>query len=233
VIVHIERRSKAGVAPVGDERNATARVPAPGIRPSDLEGIELRHAIPGRIRLRIRAIKGEPRLSREVQKQLAGLRVIRRVEANPVTGSVLVLYDPADSAAIAQLGRMIIPGLDLDAMAGAHGAAEQSGTGAVPARRAIADFARSLNRKVEDATGCAVDLKLLVPASLVVGGLIRLIASRRIPSPSWYDFLWFAFGTYFTLNRAEGDEGPAEPANARPEAADAADDPVGMAAASP
>ena len=27
------------------------------------------------------------------------------------------------------------------------------------------------------------------------------MAAKKVPSPTWYDFLWFAFGTYFTLNR--------------------------------
>lgn len=195
-----------------DELSATAQVPAPGIRPSDLAGIELRHAIPGRIRLRIPGIKGEPGLSLEVHKQLSALPVIRRVEVNPVTGSVLVLYDPADSAAIAQLGRLIIPGLDLDAMPGPEDFAGGAGPEAVRATEAVESLARALDRKVAEATGRAVDLKFLVPASLFVGGLVRLMASKKIPSPTWYDFLWFAFGTYFALNRGEGDEGPAESA---------------------
>ena len=55
-----------------------------------------------------------------------------------------------------------------------------------------------------------------MPASLFVGGLVRLIASKKVISPAWYDYLWFAFGTYCTLNRGMP---PGEPA-ARPTAPD-------------
>jgi len=184
--------------------------PASGIRPADLTGIELRHAIPGRVRLRIPGIKGQPALAREIERQLAGLTVVRRVEVSAVTGSVLVVYDPADSAALAGLGRMMIPGLDLDGMAdaGAQRRAETD-TPASPAD-VVADLAREVNARVEAATG-SVDLKFLVPASLFVGGLVRLIATKKLTSPAWYDFLWFAFGTYCTLNRSEALEGPAPP----------------------
>jgi copper chaperone CopZ len=194
---------------VEDVSSGTPGAAAREIRPSDLAGIELRHAIPGRIRLRIPAIKGEPGLSREVQRQLSALPVIRRVEVNPVTGSVLVLYDPADSAAIAQLGRMMIPGLDLDAMPGPDDLTAADGNGSGSTAESVAEFGRRLNEKVQVATGHAADLKFLVPASLLVGGLVRLIASRKVPSPTWYDLIWFAFGTYFTLNRGVAKpEGP-------------------------
>ena len=181
--------------------------PSPGIRPADLTGIQLRHAIPGRVRLRVPGIKGQPALAREIEQQLAGLAVVRRVEVSAVTGSVLVVYDPADSAAIAGLGRMMIPGLDLDGLAdpGAEPPAEADAA-ASPAD-AVADLARKVNAQVEAATG-SVDLRFLVPASLFVGGLVRLIASKKLTSPAWYDFLWFAFGTFCTLNRSQPPGGP-------------------------
>jgi hypothetical protein len=200
------------VEPVDHALNGGASKPSPGIRPADLAGIELRHAIPGRVRLRFPALKGEPDLSREVQKQLATLPVVRHVEVNPVTGSVLVLYDPADSAAIAQLGRLMIPDLDLDALPGPDGLERANGVVSASPAEAVAAFTRRLNERLEAATGGTVDLRFILPASLFAGGLLRLVASRKVPSPTWYDFLWFAFGTYFTLNRGQDPDTPAEPA---------------------
>jgi hypothetical protein len=171
-----------------------------GLRPSDLSDIELRHAIPGRVRLRIPGIKGQPALAREVQQQLSGLKVVRRVEVSPITGSVLVIYDPADTPAMAELGRMMIPGLDLDGMS-----APDLGAEAPPSADAIADSFRQLNQKVAAATG-STDLKVLLPASLFLCGILRLVAARKVPSPTWYDFLWFSFGTFFTLNRTSAPE---------------------------
>jgi copper chaperone CopZ len=195
---------------VDDEVAPGAGLLSPGMGASGRGGIELRHAIPGRVRLRFPGIKGEPTLAREIERQLAGLTVVRRVEVSPVTGSVLVVYDPADSAAIAELGRMIIPGLDLDGLSAPEGVGPAAGAETSSPAAAVADFARQLNAKVEAATGGA-DLRFLVPASLFVGGLVRLIVSKKLTSPAWYDFLWFAFGTYCTLN-----QGPATGESAAP-----------------
>jgi hypothetical protein len=177
---------------VDGDSSAGVDLPSQGIRTSDLTGIELRHAIPGRVRLRIPGIKGKPALAREIEKQLAGFPVIRRVEVNPVTGSVLVAYDASDSAAIAELGRLMIPGLDLE------GVSDPVAEGSMA--DVVEVLGRDLNARVQAATG-DVDLKFLLPASLFVGGIVRLVASKKLTGPAWYDFLWFAFNTYFTLNR--------------------------------
>ena len=201
-------RTEPGVEAVDEGILPGAGPPSPGIRPADLTGIQLRHAIPGRVRLRVPGIKGQPALAREIEQQLAGLAVVRRVEVSAVTGSVLVVYDPADSAAIAGLGRMMIPGLDLDGLADPGAEPPSQADAATSPADAVADLARKVNAQVEATTG-SVDLRFLVPASLFVGGLVRLIASKKLTSPAWYDFLWFAFGTYCTLNRSQAPEGPA------------------------
>jgi hypothetical protein len=141
-------------------------------------------------------------MAREVQKQLAALKIVRRVEVSPITGSVLVIYDPADEASMMELGRMMIPGLDLEGMP-----APAEGDGAPSAADTIADTFRQLNAKIGAATGTA-DLKVLLPASLFLCGVLRLVAAKKVPGPTWYDLLWFSFGTFFTLNRPS----PPEPA---------------------
>jgi hypothetical protein len=96
-----------------------------------------------------------------------------------------------------------------------------AGDEAVAPADAVAELGRQINQRIESATGGTLDLKLLVPASLLIGGLVRLIAARKITSPTWYDFLWFAFGTYFTLNRGGSPEGSAGFATASHEKAEA------------
>lgn len=51
------------------------------------------HALPGRLRLRIDDLKGCPDLSRSIEQELGYVAGVRRVEANPVTGSVLIVHD--------------------------------------------------------------------------------------------------------------------------------------------
>jgi hypothetical protein len=97
-------------------------------------------------------------------------------------------------------------------MPGTGGPAGKAGDEAISPAAAVAAIGRDLNQRIESATGGTLDLRFLVPASLLVGGLVRLMAAKKAPSPTWYDFLWFAFGTYFTLNRDVSPGGPAEAA---------------------
>ena len=61
-----------------------------------MAGIDVVHAIPGRARVRIQALRGNPVVARRLQERLALLPGMRRVEANPVTGTLLLLYDADD-----------------------------------------------------------------------------------------------------------------------------------------
>jgi len=50
-------------------------------------------SVPGRARVRVAALRGEPALARALEARLSGVVSVRRVTANPVTGSVLVHFD--------------------------------------------------------------------------------------------------------------------------------------------
>jgi copper chaperone CopZ len=54
----------------------------------------LAHDIPGRFRVRIPAIKGEQGSAAEIEARLRQVPGVRTVLANPITGSVLVEYQP-------------------------------------------------------------------------------------------------------------------------------------------
>src|SRR5262249_11732038 len=53
----------------------------------------LLHVLEGRMRLKIREVKGSPAEAIAVESRLRELDGIHHVTANPLTGSVLVLYD--------------------------------------------------------------------------------------------------------------------------------------------
>jgi len=45
------------------------------------------------------------------------------------------------------------------------------------------------------------DLGILLPLALAVLGVRSLLASEKTMLPSWHEYLWFSFSTYFILNR--------------------------------
>ena len=72
----------------------------------DIGNIQVVHAIPGRIRLKVAQVRKNPVLASEIQTRLATVQGIRQVEVNPLTGSVLMLYEAQDAAAPDSRARM-------------------------------------------------------------------------------------------------------------------------------
>src|SRR2546429_3114789 len=60
-----------------------------------MERFAFLHMLDGRLRVKVADVKGSPRVAALVEAQLAELQGVDDVSANPLTGSVLVLYDPA------------------------------------------------------------------------------------------------------------------------------------------
>jgi copper chaperone CopZ len=52
------------------------------------------HALEGRLRIKIPEVKGAPHRAREIERHLASCAGVEEVTASPITGSVLVLYNP-------------------------------------------------------------------------------------------------------------------------------------------
>jgi len=69
----------------------------------EIEGLKVVHALPGRVRLKVAKVKGNPALARQTQEKLAQVPVIRPVEAKPGTGSPLIHYDMEDLFSIGSL----------------------------------------------------------------------------------------------------------------------------------
>jgi copper chaperone CopZ len=52
------------------------------------------HALEGRLRIKIPEVKGAPHRAREVERHLYSCPGVEEATASPITGSVLVLYNP-------------------------------------------------------------------------------------------------------------------------------------------
>jgi len=77
-------------------KGAAVRVPAAaaGDRPAASE-FALAHHVPGRLRLRSAALKGNASASEQARHDLAQIRGVTAASANPMTASVLLEYDPS------------------------------------------------------------------------------------------------------------------------------------------
>jgi hypothetical protein len=169
----------------------------------ELKGITVAHALPGRVRLKIARVKENPELARQAQARLSQVPGIQGVEANPATGSLLILYDLAMLTSVETLGPLgeifgeLFPEVAVEELAaglqelmetGAEAQTTGSLLGVLPSAANPGLF-RNLN------------LNLLLPLSLLFLGVRRLTTSKENPFPAWYDYLWFAFSTFVMLNR--------------------------------
>jgi hypothetical protein len=69
------------------------------------------HALPGRMRVKLTAIKKAPAAAKELEEALRREPGIAEAVANPVTGSMLVHYDPQRTSMQAILTRLAPHGL--------------------------------------------------------------------------------------------------------------------------
>ncbi|MGA9754951.1 MAG: HMA2 domain-containing protein [Desulfobaccales bacterium] len=143
--------------------------------------IRIVHAIPGRVRLKVARLRENPPLARVIQERLGAVRGIQGVEATPLTGSVLVLFDPQAITSPESLATLsetltgLFPGPDLTQLAdflSRSMAVEEAG---LTWSEFVVDFLVDLNARLGSALGGLADFRLLVPLALVVFGLPRLL----------------------------------------------------------
>lgn len=73
---------------------------------SFLRTAEVASFVPGRVRLRSKALAGNERLAERAKSRIEGIIGVKEVKANPMTGSLLIIYDREFAAANPKLSRM-------------------------------------------------------------------------------------------------------------------------------
>jgi len=169
----------------------------------ELKGIKVAHALPGRVRLKIPEVKENPELARQAQEKLGRVPGIERVEANPATGSLLILYDLALLASVEALGPLgeifaeLFPAVALEELAAGLQELMEAGGAAHTTGGLLGVFNTAGNPGL---TG-NFNLNLLLPLTLLFLGGRSLFSSKEKVFPAWYDYLWFGFSTFVMLNR--------------------------------
>jgi hypothetical protein len=169
-------------------------------------GVRLAHASPGRIRFKVEEIRNDPRRAREIEAKLRTVSGIQSAHANPLTGSLLLTYDePALESmempfAVAQVLGISLNDLDpedLRLLMSHQG--NWNNFAASSLSEGVETAVKEMNAAVRRTVGA--DLNILVPLALAFLGIRSLMVTDRTLFPSWHDYLWYSFGTYFILNR--------------------------------
>jgi hypothetical protein len=180
-----------------------------------IKGITVVHAIPGRLRLKVDKVKGDPVFAQKAEDTLRQVSGIERVEAKPLTGSVLIYYDLAKLLAAGAFTALtegfaaLFPEIDQEAFElEAESLMQHLATGTVPQPTiSPVESLAALNTRVAELTG-GLDLKLLAPLALLFLGVRSLWTSKPRTFPAWYDYFWFGFSTFVMLNLRQGEAKP-------------------------
>lgn len=143
--------------------------------------IRIVHAIPGRVRLKVAKLRETPPLAEVIQERLGAVRGIRGVEATPLTGSVLVLFDPQVITAPESLMALsetltdLFPGLDLTQLADFLSRSLAGEVDDSSWYQVVVDFLVGLNARAAQALGSLADLRIVLPLAFLFFGLPRLL----------------------------------------------------------
>jgi hypothetical protein len=150
--------------------------------------------MPGRLRLKIRSMKGDTVYFASLRDRLAQFPLVHRVDVNPMTGSILIGHGlevtpeaaaaVADYAAQSGLFRLSIPAV-----------------GHAPVARTITETFTSVDRRIRGFTTGDLDLPTVTTLGLVGFGLFQ-IGKGNVVAPAWYVVFWYAMNIFMKAQPA-------------------------------
>ncbi len=139
--------------------------------------IRIVHAIPGRVRLKVAGLKANPDLGTVIQTRLKSVPGIQAVETQPLTGSVLVLFDsqtivaPASLLTLSETLTDLFPELDQTKLAEFLTQANAAEASDLTWSESLADFLAGLSGRLAGMLGSLTNFKVLIPVAFVLFGL--------------------------------------------------------------
>ena len=152
---------------------------------------------PGRLRVRADTFRLTPHVADEVLARLKEEPAVTSTQASALTGSILVLYDPA-ALQLPKLVQIIVlagglSGLEFDAA--------NDGVAKVPHGDRLRSAIGSFNERMRATSGGHLDGRVVIPAALLAGGLSLLF--KRPMLPNWFDLTFWAYTTFNNMNPAK------------------------------
>ena len=181
--------------------------------------LKIEHQIPGRVRMKIPAGKGNAELLKQISEIFAVIPGIEEITANPTTGSVVLHYDTDRHAEFHGSLRQ-----HCEAHASRYGGANGAGRG-TPApteldtltnrieaeaeflashshtARAVVDFVKKVDHEIKIASNNTVDLKILFAVGII--GLTVLEVGATAATPVWVTLAIFTVNHFIQMHERE------------------------------
>ncbi|MBR1761381.1 MAG: hypothetical protein IJ741_09430 [Schwartzia sp.] len=153
----------------------------------------LARAIPGRRRYYAKALMGNDALAAAVETALAKLECVDEVKANPVSGSLLLVYhcDEARADAIADRLANRVFAAPAQKKADAPSPQDDHSEGLAAFGQSLRGTFIAINGHIKSVTGGWFDLPSLLSIVFTVRGLQKLLLAKQLPSGP--QLIWWAF----------------------------------------
>ena len=150
--------------------------------PSFAGALEVKSAIPGRIRFYMPKLKGDAEFAAALAGALSGINVINRSNINSTTGSLLVVYDETAVEPEVLMGAVMrLAGLEGEVSSGQKSKFETE----------MRNAAEALNNAVMEKTHGMLDAKTALSCVLGITGIVK-ICKNKAALPGAYTMLWWA-----------------------------------------
>jgi hypothetical protein len=162
------------------------------------------HHIPGRIRIRIPAARGDPGLLEQIRTIAESVPGVESVESNVTTGSVLIHYSKdAGQDFEKKLSAASHSGFELRSIRQGQkegvGASSRTETVSTTAKAITAAF-KGFDTGIRTATDNTLDLKVLLP--MAAAAAAAFAAREALSTPLWLTLAIFAFSAFIVLHPA-------------------------------
>lgn len=165
------------------------------------ESLQLVHRLPHRTRIRVPRSHRTPEIMRAVRESLLSVPGVQRVEVNTTTGSLL-LHHGGGAPAIASMAEPLksVSGLDLELAPSTQPATPPQRSADSELTRRLAASVGAVNTGVASTVNGWLDLRALVPVTLLSIGMLRILDGRWTPMPT-YVFFYYAYSIFMQLNK--------------------------------
>lgn len=180
--------------------------------------LRIEHQVPGRVRMKIPAGKGNPDLLKQVSDVFAVIPGIEEVTVNPTTGSVVLHYDTErhdefhdafrerHNAHNAQHGAPDggFHGANTELDRITHSIEEEAEFLASHSHsmRAVVDFVKSLDREIRRATNNSIDLKIIFAVCII--GFTVFEVGPTAATPVWVTLAIFTVNHFIEMHEHRG-----------------------------
>jgi hypothetical protein len=176
--------------------------------------LKIEHQVPGRVRMKIPAGKGNPELLKQISDVFAVIPGIEGIVVNPATGSVVLNYDTdrhdefhgalrehhdAHNAMHGGAnGLMHGADTELDKLTNSIEAEAEFLAQHSHSARAVVDFVKMLDHEVKRATNNSIDLKIVFAVGII--GLTVFEVGATAATPVWVTLAIFTVNHFIQLH---------------------------------